>query len=71
MKEKEIDYKLMYHKMVNAAEDAMNILIKAQRECEELYMEAAQPEVEETMDKLEKMSGWQSAFSCYNDTEIE
>lgn len=57
MKENEIDYKLMYHKMVNAAEDAMNILIKAQRECEELYMEAAQPEVEETMDKLEKMSG--------------
>lgn len=32
------DYKEMYFKMVNAAEDAMNILIKAQRECEEMYL---------------------------------
>ena len=38
-------------------ENEIDYLIKAQRECEELYMEAAQPEVEETMDKLEKMSG--------------
>lgn len=32
------DYKAMYLKMMNAAEEAMEILIKAQRECEELYM---------------------------------
>lgn len=57
MKENEIDYKLLYHKMVNAAEDAMNILIKAQQECEALYMEAAQSDQEETMDKLDEMSG--------------
>ena len=34
------DYKAMYLKMMNAAEEAMEILIKAQRECEELYMSA-------------------------------
>ncbi|MCI6185533.1 MAG: hypothetical protein MR653_08665 [Clostridiales bacterium] len=32
------DYKAMYLKMMNAAEEAMEILIKAQRECEERYM---------------------------------
>lgn len=29
------DYKELYHKMVNAAEDAIRILIAAQQECEE------------------------------------
>lgn len=42
MKEKEIDYKLMYHKMVNAAEDAIRILIKAQVECEDMFLDAAE-----------------------------
>ena len=32
------DYKEMYLKMVRASEQAINILIKAQRECEELYI---------------------------------
>lgn len=43
-----VNYKEMYLKMVRASEKAMNILIKAQQECEELYME--QPEDEETPD---------------------
>ena len=33
------DYKKMYVTMVNAAEKAMELLIEAQRQCEELYIE--------------------------------
>ena len=38
--DKEPDYKEMYLKMVRASEDAINILIEAQRECEEMYIKA-------------------------------
>lgn len=38
------DYKEMYLKMARASEQAVNILIKAQRECEELYLSAPEPE---------------------------
>lgn len=37
------DYKEMYLKLFNATEDAVNLLIAAQRQCEELYVEAAEP----------------------------
>ena len=33
------DYKEMYLKMVRATESAINTLIKAQQECEELYLQ--------------------------------
>ena len=33
-----IDYKKLYLKMFNASEDAIQILIAAQRECEEIIM---------------------------------
>ncbi len=33
-----VDYKKLYHKMVNASEDAIRILIAAQRECEEAIL---------------------------------
>lgn len=32
------DYKEMYRQLFRASEQAMNIIIKAQRECEEMYM---------------------------------
>ena len=32
------DYKEMYLKMVRASERAINILIEAQQECEEMYL---------------------------------
>ncbi len=32
------DYKEMYLTMVRASEDAMNILIEAQRKCEEMHI---------------------------------
>ena len=38
---KEPDYKEMYLKMARASEKAINILIEAQKECEEMYIEAA------------------------------
>ena len=37
------DYKEMYLKMARASERAINILIEAQRECEELYLSGAEP----------------------------
>ena len=39
-----VDYKEMYLKMVRASEKAMDILIQAQRECEEIYIEQAEDE---------------------------
>ncbi len=38
-----MDYKEMYLKMVRASEDAIRTLIKAQQECEEMYLDAAEP----------------------------
>ena len=40
------DYKEMYLKMMRATEKAMNILIQAQQECEELYIADADKEDE-------------------------
>ena len=37
------DYKEMYLKMFRASEQAVNILIAAQRECEELYLSSPGP----------------------------
>ncbi len=38
------DYKAMYLKLFRASEDAVNLLISAQRECEEMYI--SEPEAE-------------------------
>ena len=37
------DYKKMNVTMVDAAEKAMELLIEAQRQCEELYIETEEP----------------------------
>ena len=37
------DYKKMYLTLFQASEDAINLLVKAQRECEELYLSAQEP----------------------------
>lgn len=37
------DYKEMYLKLFRASEKAVNILIAAQRECEELYISQPEP----------------------------
>lgn len=39
------DYKEMYLKMFRASEEAVNILITAQQECEELYVRQTEPEL--------------------------
>ena len=39
-------YKEMYLHMMRATEDAVNILIAAQRECEEMYLQAGEAEDE-------------------------
>ena len=39
------DYKEMYLKMARASEQAIRILVKAQQECEELYISAPEPEL--------------------------
>ena len=38
----EPDWKTMYLTMMKATEEAMNLLIAAQRECEALYVEAGE-----------------------------
>ena len=39
------DYKEMYLKMMRASEEAVRILIQAQQECEEIYLESSEREV--------------------------
>lgn len=39
------DYKKMYLTMFQASEDAINLLIQAQRRCEELYMASPEPDI--------------------------
>ncbi len=39
------DYKELYLKLFRAAEEAVNLLIAAQRECEELYLSSPEPEL--------------------------
>lgn len=39
------DYKEMYLEMVRGTEKAINILIDTQRRCEEMYIDAQEPEV--------------------------
>ena len=54
------DYKAMYLKMVRASEKAINILIEAQRECEELYLSGPELTVipeEEKAPELRDSSG--------------
>ena len=39
------DYKKMYLRLFRASEEAVNLLIAAQRKCEELYVNAPEPEL--------------------------
>ncbi len=39
------DYKEMYLKMFRATEEAINVLIATQQECEELYIGQPEPEL--------------------------
>ena len=49
------NYKEMYLKMVRASERAINILIEAQRECEEMYLSG--PELTVLPDQKDGSSG--------------
>lgn len=40
-----MDYKEMYLKMMRASEEAIRILVKAQQECEEMYVSVEEPEL--------------------------
>lgn len=40
------DYQELYHKLFRATEDAINRLIQAQQECEELYISENEPKTE-------------------------
>ncbi len=39
------DYKEMYLKLIRATEEAINVLISAQRECEEMYLSAPESNI--------------------------
>ena len=49
-----MDYKEMYLKMMRASEQAIRILVEAQRECEELYL--SRPESQLIVPRKEKES---------------
>ena len=39
------DYQKMYRTMFRASEEAVNLLLRAQRECEEMYISAPDSEI--------------------------
>lgn len=41
------DYREMYYMLFRAAEQAIDVLVRAQRECEELYLRAPEPGIVE------------------------
>ena len=47
------DYKEMYLRLFRASEEAMNIIIKAQRECEEMYMNGVESQASPTENSQE------------------
>ncbi len=51
------DYKEMYLKLFRASEEAANILIAAQRECEERYISSTEPELKVIPVRSEKEKG--------------
>ena len=51
------DYREMYLKMMRASEEAMRVLIKAQQECEELYLSADDPMITVLPLECEKTDG--------------
>ena len=51
------DYREMYLKMVRASEEAIRILIKAQQECEELYLSAGETNITVLPIEHEKTDG--------------
>lgn len=53
--ERNVDYKEMYMKMMRASEAAINILIEAQRECEEMYLEATEPILDAIRQEQERL----------------
>lgn len=50
----QVNYKEMYLRMMRATEDAINILIQAQQECEEMYISAEEEDAEK----------WESPENC-------
>lgn len=42
------DYKALYHTLFHATEDAINLLIAAQRECEERYLASEEDETKKS-----------------------
>ena len=42
-----VDYMELYLKMMRASEEAINILVEAQRECEEMYIRLSETEQDE------------------------
>ena len=58
------DYKKMYLRLFQASEDAINLLVEAQRECEEMFLtdETQQPIVLPKPDKTEGSDATQSIF---------
>ena len=53
------DYKEMYLTLFRATEEALRVLIDAQRACEELYLSAPEPEL---MPETPEMALWDAKY---------
>ena len=53
--EKNDVYRKMYFRMAAAAEDALRIIIAAQRECEEMLLDAEEEDTENSGDNLREL----------------
>ena len=52
-----VDYKELYHKIFNACENAINLLIAAQRECEERVISDGDAPPGENLTVLPQLEG--------------
>ena len=48
------DYREMYHKLFRASEQAVEVLLRAQRACEELYLNAPEAPIVELTRREDK-----------------
>lgn len=62
------DYAKMYYTMMKANEDAINILIEAQKKCEEMYISAPEADIRLFEPAMKHLDGEESSGSgkCIN-----
>lgn len=60
-------YQSMYCKMAHAAEEAIRLLIAAQQECEDMFLENADMEIKEDLDALGQAEALRKRLMTFGD----